>query len=76
MTVQRMQPASYIDGSRRCVPGWQRAGLPPGYRLPAADRGPPESFGGLGGASVAMFGILAILVLEFGTFRTTLSWPA
>ncbi len=32
-----------------------------------------ESFGGLGGAVVvATFGILAILLLEFGTFRTTM----
>jgi multidrug efflux pump subunit AcrB len=46
--------------------------LPPGYRLEAAGEiaSREQSFGGLGAAIlVATFGILAILVLEFRTFR-------
>jgi multidrug efflux pump subunit AcrB len=49
--------------------------LPEGYRIvPAGEiESRQESFGGIGGAVlVAIFGILAILVLEFGTFRSTL----
>ncbi len=49
--------------------------LPSGYRLKAAGEieSRQESFGGLGAAIlVATFGILAILVLEFRTFRGTL----
>jgi multidrug efflux pump subunit AcrB len=52
-----------------------KIGLPPGYRLVAAGEieSRKESFGGIGGAIlVAVFGILAILVLEFGTFRSVL----
>ena len=49
--------------------------LPAGYTItPGGElesRG--ESFGGLGGAiAITVFGILGILVLEFGTFRSTL----
>jgi multidrug efflux pump subunit AcrB len=49
--------------------------LPAGYRIvPAGEiESRQESFGGIGGAViVATFMILAILVLEFGTFRSTL----
>jgi len=49
--------------------------LPPGYVLrPAGEiESREESFGGIGGAIiVAVFAILAILVLEFRDFRTTL----
>ncbi len=49
--------------------------LPTGYRLVAAGEidAREESFGGIGGAIlVAIFGILAILVLEFRTFRSVL----
>lgn len=49
--------------------------LPAGYELVAAGEieSREESFGGIGGAViVAVFGILAILVLEFRDFRTTL----
>jgi multidrug efflux pump subunit AcrB len=49
--------------------------LPPGYRIVAGGEieSRQESFGGIGGAIiVAVFGILAVLVLEFGTFRSTL----
>ncbi|HEX9106719.1 MAG TPA: efflux RND transporter permease subunit, partial [Longimicrobiales bacterium] len=49
--------------------------LPPGYRIMAAGEieSRQESFGGIGNAIIiAMFGILAILVLEFGSFRSTL----
>ncbi|MEZ4417740.1 MAG: efflux RND transporter permease subunit [Gemmatimonadota bacterium] len=49
--------------------------LPAGYRLVAAGEieSREESFGGVGSAIiVATFAILAILVLEFGTFRSTL----
>ncbi len=49
--------------------------LPAGYRLvPAGEiESRQESFGGIGSAIiVAVFGILAILVLEFRTFKSTL----
>jgi multidrug efflux pump subunit AcrB len=49
--------------------------LPQGYRFVAAGEieSRKESFGGIGGAIlVAIFGILAILVLEFRTFRSVL----
>jgi multidrug efflux pump subunit AcrB len=49
--------------------------LPPGYRIvPAGEiESRQESFGGLGIAVIiAAFGILAVLVLEFRTFRSTL----
>lgn len=49
--------------------------LPEGVHLEIAGEreSRSESFGGLGGAIlIAIFGILAILVLEFGTFRSTL----
>jgi multidrug efflux pump subunit AcrB len=49
--------------------------LPPGYRFEIAGQAEAEaeSFGGIGPAVlVAVFGILAVLVLEFGSFRSTL----
>ncbi len=49
--------------------------LPPGYRFVVAGEveAQQESFGGLLPAVlVAIFGILAVLVLEFGSFRSTL----
>jgi multidrug efflux pump subunit AcrB len=52
-----------------------KVALPDGFRIvPAGEiESREESFGGIGGAIlVAVFGILAILVLEFGTFRSTL----
>lgn len=52
-----------------------RMALPPGYRVAFGGEveSQQESFGGLGTAIlVAVFSILAILVLEFRTFRSTL----
>jgi multidrug efflux pump subunit AcrB len=49
--------------------------LPQGYRLLAAGEAESkkDSFGGLGSAIIiAAFAVIAILVLEFGTFRSTL----
>ncbi len=49
--------------------------LPDGYRIMAAGEieSRQESFGGIGNAVIlTVFGILAILVLEFGSFRSTL----
>ncbi|HEX5632248.1 MAG TPA: efflux RND transporter permease subunit, partial [Gemmatimonadales bacterium] len=49
--------------------------LPAGYRLvPAGEvESKAESFGGVGSAVIiAVFAILAVLVLEFGSFRSTL----
>jgi len=49
--------------------------LPPGYRLEAAGEMErrKKSFGGLGAAIlIAVFLIMAVLVLEFGTFRGTI----
>jgi multidrug efflux pump subunit AcrB len=53
----------------------RRIALPPGYRFVVAGEveAQQESFGGLLPAvMVAIFGILAVLVLEFGSFRSTL----
>ena len=53
----------------------ERLELPAGYRFTAGGEveARQESFGGVGTAVlVAMFGILAVLVLEFGSFRSTL----
>ncbi|NJD31225.1 MAG: efflux RND transporter permease subunit [Gammaproteobacteria bacterium] len=50
-------------------------GLPAGYRLRAGGEveARQESFGGIGTAVlVAVFGILAVLILEFGSFRSML----
>jgi multidrug efflux pump subunit AcrB len=50
-------------------------GLPPGYGFRAGGEveARQESFGGIGTAVlVAVFGILAVLILEFGSFRSTL----
>jgi multidrug efflux pump subunit AcrB len=49
--------------------------LPPGYRLTVAGEveSRQEALGGMGTAFlVAAFGIMAVLVLEFGSFRSTL----
>ncbi len=49
--------------------------LPPGYRLSFGGQAEAqsESFAGLGAAiAIAVFGILAVLVLEFGRFKTAL----
>lgn len=55
--------------------GVHRVPVPPGYGITAAGEieSRQESFGNMGGAIlVATFAILAILVLEFRTFRSTL----
>jgi multidrug efflux pump subunit AcrB len=56
------------------VKGLRGVGLPPGYRFVIAGdaEAQQESFSGLLPAIlVAVFGILAVLVLEFGSFRST-----
>jgi len=61
--------------TRQVVAQLRRLALPSGYRIaPAGEiESRQESFGGVGGAIiVATFAILAILVLEFRTFRSTL----
>jgi len=61
--------------TRQVVAKLHRLVLPPGYQIKAAGEieSRQESFGGVGGAIiVATFAILAILVLEFRTFRSTL----
>ena len=53
----------------------QQLELPPGYSIRAGGEleAQQESFGGIGTAVlVAVFGILAVLVLEFGSFRSML----
>jgi multidrug efflux pump subunit AcrB len=55
--------------------GCRRYELPPGYRFEIAGEAEAqeETFGGiLPAVLVAVFGILAVLVLEFGSFRSTL----
>jgi multidrug efflux pump subunit AcrB len=61
--------------TRQVVAQLRRLALPSRYRIAAAGEieSRQESFGGVGGAIiVATFAILAILVLEFRTFRSTL----
>jgi multidrug efflux pump subunit AcrB len=61
--------------TRQVVAQLRRLALPSEYRIAAAGEieSRQESFGGVGGAIiVATFAILAILVLEFRTFRSTL----
>ncbi len=48
--------------------------LPPGYRISAGGQAEAQakSFGGLGGAILlALFGIMAVLILEFRSFKTS-----
>lgn len=55
--------------------GLDKIALPPGYRFVVAGdvEAQQESFGGmLPAVLVAIFGIVAVLVLEFGSFRSTL----
>ena len=61
--------------TRAVLNGLRGVAMPPGYRIvPAGEiESRQQSFGGIGGAViVATFAILAILVLEFRTFRSTL----
>ncbi len=61
--------------TKQVLAGLDAVALPPGYVLrPAGEiESREKSFGGVGGAIiVAVFAILAILVLEFRDFRTTL----
>jgi multidrug efflux pump subunit AcrB len=61
--------------TRQVVAGLDAIAWPPGYRYVAAGEveARSESFSGLGVAMlVAVFGILAVLVLEFGSFRSML----
>jgi len=61
--------------TRQVLGTLDRSPLPAGYRIVAAGEieSRQDSFGEMGGAIIfATFGILAILVLEFGTFRSTL----
>jgi multidrug efflux pump subunit AcrB len=69
--------ASYNTGevTREVLSRLERMGLPPGYSLRAGGEAEArqESFSGIGTAVLfAVFGILAVLVLEFGSFRSTL----
>ncbi len=55
--------------------GLEKLSLPSGYRIEAAGEieSRKESFGGMGAAIViALFGVFAVLVLEFRTFKSTL----
>jgi multidrug efflux pump subunit AcrB len=61
--------------TRQVMGELEKMKFPPGYRwAPAGEiESRQESFGGVGNAViVAVFMVLAILVLEFGTFRSTL----
>jgi multidrug efflux pump subunit AcrB len=61
--------------TRKVIAGLEEIAWPPGYRYIAAGEveARSESFSGLGVAMlVAVFGILAVLVLEFGSFRSML----
>jgi multidrug efflux pump subunit AcrB len=61
--------------TRDVLRGMQQLELPPGYSIRAGGEleARQESFGGIGTAVlVAVFGILAVLILEFGSFRSML----
>lgn len=61
--------------TRQLLDGLAKMGLPPGYRYEAGGEleGRQDSFAGFGTAIiVAVFGIMAVLVLEFGSFKSTL----
>jgi multidrug efflux pump subunit AcrB len=58
--------------TREAMAATSSLALPPGYRIEVAGEfeSRSESFGGMSNALiVALFGILAVLVLEFGSFR-------
>jgi multidrug efflux pump subunit AcrB len=87
-SITRYNRERHVTISAQTLPGFNTArvtaavvkqlgsiGLPPGYRFVVAGdvEAQQESFGGLLPAIlVAVFGILAVLVLEFGSFRSTL----
>ncbi len=80
--VRAVSVTSYVESgfntdrvTRDVLSALESIEVPAGYRLYAAGEieSREESFGGIGSAViVAVFGILAILVLEFRSFRTTL----
>ncbi len=80
--VRAVSITSYVQSgfntdrvTREVLAGLASLDVPPGYRVyPAGEiESREESFGGIGSAViVAVFGILAVLVLEFRSFRTTL----
>jgi len=77
VTVSSEVRAGYNTGkvTSEVVRGLRAVECPPGYRFVVAGEveAQAESFGGLLPAVlVAVFGILAVLVLEFGSFRSTL----
>jgi len=77
VTVTAWPATGYAtDGlTRKVIAGLDAIAWPPGYRYVAAGEveARSESFSGLGVAMlVAVFGILAVLVLEFGSFRSML----
>jgi len=77
VTVTSFVRTGYVTDrvTRDVLSGLEEVELPSGYDIvPAGEiESREESFGGVGSAViVAMFMILAILVLEFGTFRSTL----
>ncbi len=77
VTVSAFVQTSYNTDrlTQQVIAKLQALKLPPGYRIvPAGEiESRQESFGGLGIAVIiAAFGILAILVLEFRTFKSTL----
>jgi multidrug efflux pump subunit AcrB len=70
------QPGYNTDRLTRQIVGrLEGVTLPPGYRFQVSGEFEQraESFGGVGAAAlIALFGIFAVLVLEFGSFRSTL----
>jgi multidrug efflux pump subunit AcrB len=87
-TITRFDRERYTSVTSRVLPGYntgkltaevarrlQAIELPPGFRFAFGGEveSSRESFGGIGSAIVvAIFGVLAVLVLEFGSFRGTL----
>jgi len=75
VTAHPMTGYATDELTRKVLAGLEAIAWPPGYRYVAAGEveARSESFSGLGVAMlVAVFGILAVLVLEFGSFRSML----
>jgi multidrug efflux pump subunit AcrB len=75
VTARTTATANTAQVTQDVLRGLDRLELPPGYsiRVGGELEAQQESFGGIGTAVlVAVFGILAVLVLEFGSFRSML----
>ena len=75
VTAYTTKPQDVAQVTQDVLKALQKLSLPPGYSIRAGGEleAQQESFGGIGTAVlVAVFGILAVLILEFGSFRSML----